>query len=460
MVSEQEQTQSQAQAQRGWGMPLRALVIFMALLAAVIALVFLQAARDTRAAYNELAQASQDYIQCEAAASDMKAGSNYLTIQVRSFVVTQDREYLDNYFWEADVNRRRDNAIETLESLQGDDTSSASLKAAMDESVELMNLEYYAMRLVCEAMGYDDAIAEHFSGVSLDAADAALSPDEKIALAQSIVFGDEYMAYVGEIEGNVASCREALIQKIDAVQEQSQAALQRLLDRQNYLTVLLFAAYMAISIAIVVLVLLPLRSFDSHIRNGEPLPQTGARELRELAASYNVMYEENTHSYDVLRHKAEHDTLTGLFNRGVFERLLETHAADSYAIMIVDVDHFKGINDSLGHDVGDAALCKVANHLKAAFRTSDYPCRIGGDEFVVFMTEMTEELRYVVEAKVEGIREGLADTSDGLPAITVSIGIAFNDGTLSGDKVFKHADQALFKVKEAGRDGFAFFGIE
>ena len=73
------------------------------------------------------------------------------------------------------------------------------------------------------------------------------------------------------------------------------------------------------------------------------------------------------------------------------------------------------------------------------------------------MSDIDEELGYVVETKARRLLEGLLDTSDGLPALTLSIGIAFNDGTLSGEQVFKHADQALYKVKEAGRNGFRFY---
>ena len=110
--------------------------------------------------------------------------------------------------------------------------------------------------------------------------------------------------------------------------------------------------------------------------------------------------------------------------------------------------------------MGDAVLKKVADKLGHAFRTTDYPCRIGGDEFAVFMTEMTESLSYVVEAKARSIMEDMKDDSDGVPAITLSIGVAFSDGSLDGNEIFKHADRALYKVKEAGRNGFAFYDGE
>lgn len=443
-------------SRRRRGLRLRTLNAFMVLLAATVAIIFLQAVRETNETYTTLEQASDNYIHCESAASEMKAGSNYLTIQVRTFVVTQDLDYLDNYFWEADENRRRERSVETLEELQ--ENESANLKMALSDSVELMDLEYYAMKLVVEAKGYDNAkIHEHLDKIVLSPKDAVLSPDAKIERATSLVFGDEYMDYVSRIEGNVAKCKEDLITGINAVQSESRDTLHALLLKQQVLSVALFAIFIAMTVSIVVLVLWPLRAFGNHIRNNDSLPATGADELRRMADAYNLMYEENMKNHDILRKKAEHDHLTGLYNRSVFERLLELHANEHYALMLVDADHFKEVNDSLGHDVGDAILQKVARLLNNAFRISDYPCRIGGDEFAVFMSDIDEELGYVVETKARRLLEGLLDTSDGLPALTLSIGIAFNDGTLSGEQVFKHADQALYKVKEAGRNGFRFY---
>ena len=107
--------------------------------------------------------------------------------------------------------------------------------------------------------------------------------------------------------------------------------------------------------------------------------------------------------------------------------------------------------------MGDAVLKKISSQLSQTFRATDYPCRIGGDEFAVVMTEMNESLKHVVSSKIATVVEGLADTSDGLPPMTLSIGVAFNDGTLSGDQIFKNADSALYLAKEAGRNGYRFY---
>lgn len=96
----------------------------------------------------------------------------------------------------------------------------------------------------------------------------------------------------------------------------------------------------------------------------------------------------------MIRHQAEHDAMTELLNRRSFEKLLKIHEEgnSSYALILVDVDTFKSVNDTYGHDMGDHILKKVAENLRKAFRSIDYVCRIGGDEFAVIMVEMTSDL--------------------------------------------------------------------
>jgi diguanylate cyclase (GGDEF)-like protein len=141
----------------------------------------------------------------------------------------------------------------------------------------------------------------------------------------------------------------------------------------------------------------------------------------------------------------------------VFERQLEGLHDENIALILIDIDYFKTVNDTLGHDGGDAVLKKVAGQLTKYFRSSDYACRIGGDEFAVILTNIDESLKQVVETKVISLREGMMDTQDGLPEITLSAGIAFSEPNLTSEGLFKHADSALYLVKESGRNGYRFY---
>ena len=110
-----------------------------------------------------------------------------------------------------------------------------------------------------------------------------------------------------------------------------------------------------------------------------------------------------------------------------------------------------------GHSTGDEILKKVADRLKRAFRIIDYVCRIGGDEFAIIMVEMTSDLKYTIEEKVDWINQELADTGDGLPAVSLSVGVAFTDRENPGPSIFNDADKALYHVKENGRNGYGFY---
>lgn len=169
------------------------------------------------------------------------------------------------------------------------------------------------------------------------------------------------------------------------------------------------------------------------------------------------IYVSGKETEDSLKYEAEHDDLTGLWNRGAFDRIREDRRGTK-AIMLVDIDFFKEVNDGYGHDVGDQVLKKLAWLLDHAFRSTDYPCRVGGDEFaVVLMNVSKEHLRGAITEKIARIQDGMRDTSDGLPSTTLSIGLALEEEGLTPAEVFKHADNALYHVKENGRDGLAFY---
>ena len=125
------------------------------------------------------------------------------------------------------------------------------------------------------------------------------------------------------------------------------------------------------------------------------------------------------------------------------------------AFLIIDVDKFKLVNDNFGHEVGDLVLKKVAKLLQESFRATDYPARIGGDEFAVILTDMTVEMQPVIEGKIQKMNEILMNPEDGLPQVSLSVGGAFSEKGFTED-LYKRADVALYEVKEHGRCGCRF----
>ena len=157
-----------------------------------------------------------------------------------------------------------------------------------------------------------------------------------------------------------------------------------------------------------------------------------------------------------MSYQAFHDELTGVYNRSGYELLLSELDLFSAYILMVDADDFKTINDTYGHEIGDRVLIKIANVLKKYFRVEDRICRIGGDEFVIFMVNAKREYRGLIAAKVAMINSDLKKTEDGVPAISVSVGITYGSEADEASKLLELADRAMYELKRNGKQGCMF----
>jgi diguanylate cyclase (GGDEF)-like protein/PAS domain S-box-containing protein len=170
---------------------------------------------------------------------------------------------------------------------------------------------------------------------------------------------------------------------------------------------------------------------------------------------------------DQLSFRAAHDALTGLPNRAAFaahlERLAVGVTEEHFAVLFIDLDHFKPVNDTFGHDAGDAVLRTVADRLEAEIRgddgdrPADMVCRLGGDEFAVLLVDVTEHLaRATAERILASVREPIVvdGTAIGLSA-TVGVAVS-HPGRDHPDAVLRSADAAMYQAKLSGRDSYEF----
>ena len=194
------------------------------------------------------------------------------------------------------------------------------------------------------------------------------------------------------------------------------------------------------------------------VRNGESMRMTIVRDVRDRHAAQ-----------ERIRHMAHHDALTGLPNRMSFMEQLEHAMAAAraqrsrLALLFVDLDHFKRVNDSLGHAVGDTLLRTVATRIVGALRATDIVARFGGDEFMVLVPglpaeplprdhvgEVAHKLIAVIEAPVQAENRPLS--------VTPSIGIAVYPGDgETPTELIEHADSAMYRAKARGRANYQFF---
>ncbi len=171
---------------------------------------------------------------------------------------------------------------------------------------------------------------------------------------------------------------------------------------------------------------------------------------------------ENSQLYEIVVHKSHTDSLTGLWNHGFFQDTLIEEFENSkktkqpLSLLVIDVDDFKKLNDSWGHQNGDTVLTQLAKILKDSSRESDYVCRYGGEEFSMILTNTSKEQGFVI---AERLREEIASYNFSLLSrsttakLTVSVGLAsYPDDTKTKEELIQKADKAMYTAKFIGKN--------
>ena len=431
-----------------------ALMLIIAVLTSVI-LFF--AMYRTSALYKKAYFITQEALTLTQRTGDLQIASDYLTEQIRCFSITGDRAYLDNYFEEAKVTKRREHAIDALEEYDENSVALADLKEAMKESVSLMEVEYYAARMTVEAYGYDvTEFPEEIQNTELSDYDKNLSQEEMKDQAQQILFNETYRYKKEAISSNMKLSLSKLSSSLKEEQNEVSKELEQQMIVEHVLTWVLIILMFTIVFLTYKLIIRPLKESVSFIRNEKDIPLYGAYEIRFLAKTYNLMYHTHIANKEQLNFEATHDELTGLYNRRGYEFLIDNVDLETSALLLFDLDEFKSVNDTYGHDVGDKVLLRASDAIAKSFRNEDYVCRLGGDEFVVIMVHATSDMQELIKGKIQRLNDGLKDDKDGVPAISVSVGVAFGKIGLKPEELLKNADKALYDVKNSGRKNVGF----
>ena len=153
------------------------------------------------------------------------------------------------------------------------------------------------------------------------------------------------------------------------------------------------------------------------------------------------------------------DALTGVYNRSTFdcalnrEMNLAKRSGESFSILVIDIDHFKKVNDTYGHSAGDGVLKNVADHIQLCIRNTDQLFRYGGEEFVVLLSGADcEEASVIADRILDTVRETDIQVANEKLSVSVSIGLACLTQGDSSQDIFNRADQALYTAKHEGRD--------
>ncbi len=404
--------------------------------------------------YKELIQTTDDYHRIENNARMVQAASDDLTKDAQLFVMTGRRSYMDSYFYEADVTKRRENAINDLEELEVTDSLLRLLEDSVKESMNLMLLEYEAMRYAAEGYHLDiDELPEQIQKTRLPASAREMTDEEKIEKAQEIAFGEEYADYKTRIRGYEQEYLEEAISLMDDIQEEKREQMERNILIQRFGIILIIVIGLILFLAIVIMVVYPLNNAVSSISAGSSIaPIQGTYEIQYMSHTYNGFHKNSMDLQMNLKQEAERDALTGVLNRRGYQMVIDRLKTEKFpmAFLIMDVDDFKLVNDHYGHAAGDQALKKVAHLLLHTFRETDITSRIGGDEFTVIMSDITPENKKAIQKKINLLNETLKNPGmDDCPPLSLSVGCSFSESGYTED-LFLEADGKMYESKEAG----------
>lgn len=431
------------------------------ILAAILSVLFVVISIFGSRCYRRMDEATQLYLVSEQSAMQLQKGSDLLTEQVRMYVLTGEKKYMDGYFEEANVTKSREAAVDALQEHFAGTQILTDLENALGDSRMLMDREFYAMHLTARANGLpEDRLPQEVAAAPLLEEDLALAPQALLEKARTTVSDSIYQGVKFKINDNVDRCVEDLLQLTQQRRSTYSSLFLRLYILEEAGLLILIVFLIISSVIVRMLIVNPLVSYNASIEQDKTVPVIGAAELQSLAQTYNKVFTGNQATQRIIRHEAEHDALSGLLNRRSFNKILSMYTESnlSFALIIVDIDVFKSVNDTYGHAIGDAVIAQVAEKIKSAFRITDYVFRIGGDEFAIIMLDMTSRLRPAIEEKLLVLKESLKDLPKELPAVTLSAGIAFSDRENPTGTIFQDADKMLYRVKENGKNGYLFFG--
>lgn len=437
------------------GISLRTIHIWLIIGAIIISSLMFYSTFHLSTSFRHLTESSEQQISLRQDALELMDASDFLTERVQRFTVNGDRRFMDDYFTEVFESHHREEALASMSEELGESDALARLKKAMDSSVELMDIEYYAMKLVAEAKDFTE-MPQQLASVTLSAEDQALSSEAKMQRATEIVLSDEYYGLKDQVR---LGMRQSLDELETMVYETNAEALLSLRKEMIFLRIVIALQILVICVMVFLtsrLGIHPVLAAVERIKSDSPIPEVGANEFRYLARAYNKMYEVYRNSLERLNFKASHDELTGAYNRSGYELLLSSLDLQTTYMILFDVDNFKTINDTYGHETGDRVLMKLVSVLKNNFRSDDYVCRIGGDEFVVFMVHSTKEQRNLLAAKLEEINRELKEAMDGLPETSISVGIVHGSEASDPAVMFDKADKAMYRAKQSGKNTYVF----
>ena len=428
---------------------IRTFGIMMIIVACIMAFILQLSIHNVKDASNQTQESTNDYIDGELALLATKSDSDSMIERVRSFVSTGKKEFLDDYIVNLKDNEARARTFEETTQKLNNTTSYTHLLSAMDRIDEMIALEMHSLKLAISGYGINE---KEYSNVlilpELTDEEKKLSDAEKISKANDLLLNDEYQKIRSSFVKEIDFCLNELTEITTRSREENYRIITNLQNRQRIEVTISLILVILDVLTFWIFIVRPLSRNTHHIDQGELLEVKGLEEVQIMADAYNRMYERVEKDKEKLSYEASHDSLTGLLNRNAYNFYMKELDGKDFCFILLDVDDFKGFNDTLGHDMGDRVLQKISRVLSSNVRSEDLVFRLGGDEFTIVLQGAGKDSIDVIEKKMEKIRDDLLARDDRIPEIRISLGATFSSGELDAERVYKEADLALYKAKE------------
>lgn len=438
------------------GIRLSRLNVFFIIIGFIIALLIAFSMYQTAVSFHQIVSVTESYLSSQQTAGMLKNISDGMQEKCVAFIHSGTPDLTHAYFGQyAAISSQ----LEAYSSIRNSEASEDEFMAAALETFETKKeTEIRAMRLMADTLPMGmEAFPEQLQTVTLSPEDQALTPEEKKALALSLVTSEEYLSYSKTISDAVDDSHRVASEKGKNRAVQTEQNVRVVINRQIILVLLFVIVAVLALIMNRFLIIRPIQKSVDNLDRREPIPVQGSYEVRHLAQVYNDVLKDNVEKTAALSHAATHDALTGLYNRAAFDKIYVEYSRGHTGVMMADVDHFKQYNDEYGHDIGDRVLQHVADKLTEHFRTGDFICRIGGDEFCIIMPDVFHSQAPAMVEKVRTINKELSEIGEGLPPISISAGFAFWDRPNPKNGLLKDADEVLLKIKKDRTDCCAVY---
>ena len=417
--------------------------------------------RFAESSFRKIDDLSNGYIQCTQDIQILDETSDYLTSKSREYVAIGNAQAAADYIVEINEKRTREKSLENVNKYFANTDVQTLLENALDSSNRLADKEVYAMRLAGEVYGFD-SLPDIIKTVYLREEDVPLTDEEKMDKAINMVFGDDYSTLKGIIDKDVEDSLQLLISITTERKTEANNNLIGVLIIHEILGISMLLIVLALGVITYILLLIPLKRSIEAINENKRIDVYGSKELNIVVKAYNEMFENNQKQQKALQYEVSHDILTGISNRHEYTSICNRLAKSNVIYIIADVDKFKGINDTFGHAIGDQVLSEVARKLRETFLNHDRVFRVGGDEFIIFVEDVSKERKKELELTLEDINNTFAQRHEyqGFPLVSLSFGVVEKDENMTFEDAYRRADKALYKVKATGGCGFEFYHEE